>query len=99
MELIKWVPCNHGMMCPKFADRGQGLQIWKVSVNILNKQLQTANKGWSSIKNQHVTRCYTGPQTWFFWNDLSNGTWTRDLEIGMSRVSIGPVQRKQYQEN
>jgi hypothetical protein len=29
-------------------DGGEGLQIWGVAVNILNKQLQTADKGWSS---------------------------------------------------
>jgi hypothetical protein len=26
---------------------GDGLQIWRVAANILNKQSQTANKGWS----------------------------------------------------
>jgi hypothetical protein len=34
------------MMHPHDADRGDGLQIWKVAANIMNKQ-QTANKGWS----------------------------------------------------
>jgi hypothetical protein len=29
-------------------DGGEGLQIWKVSANVLNKQLQTADKVWSS---------------------------------------------------
>jgi hypothetical protein len=28
-------------------DGGDGLQIWRVAANILNKQSQTANKGWS----------------------------------------------------
>jgi hypothetical protein len=31
-----------------FADGGDSLQVWKVSVNVLNKQLRTADKGWSS---------------------------------------------------
>jgi hypothetical protein len=30
------------------ADGGDGLQIWKVAANILNKQSRTADKGWSS---------------------------------------------------
>jgi hypothetical protein len=35
------------MACPHVVDGG-GLQIWGVAANILNKQLQTADKGWSS---------------------------------------------------
>jgi hypothetical protein len=33
---------------PQVADGGDGLQIWRVVANILNKQSQTADKGWSS---------------------------------------------------
>jgi hypothetical protein len=33
---------------PQVADGGEGLQIWRVAANILNKQSQTADKGWSS---------------------------------------------------
>jgi hypothetical protein len=33
------------MVHRKLADEGEGLQIWRVAVNILNKQLQTADKG------------------------------------------------------
>jgi hypothetical protein len=36
------------MACPSVADGGDVLQIWRVAVNILNKQLRTADKGWSS---------------------------------------------------
>jgi hypothetical protein len=61
MHFIYWVPCNHGMMCPRFADGGEGLQIWKVSVNIFNKQLQTV---------------YIGSQTWILWNNINNKKWT-----------------------
>jgi hypothetical protein len=35
-------------LCPQIADGGEGLQIWRVAADILNKELQTANKGWSS---------------------------------------------------
>jgi hypothetical membrane protein len=34
------VPCHHGIV----ADRGEGLQIWRIAANILNKQSWTANK-------------------------------------------------------
>jgi len=30
------------------ADREDGLQIWRVAVNILDKQSWTTDKGWSS---------------------------------------------------
>jgi hypothetical protein len=36
------------MVCPQVADEGDGLQIWRAAANILNKKLQTANKGWFS---------------------------------------------------
>jgi hypothetical protein len=45
---VKWVPCHHGMTRPQVADGGEGLQIWRVDASILNKQLRTADKGWSS---------------------------------------------------
>jgi hypothetical protein len=42
---VKWVPCHHGMGRPQVADRGDGLQIWRVAANILNKQSLTADRG------------------------------------------------------
>jgi hypothetical protein len=45
---VKWVPFHHGMARPQIADRGEGLHIWRVASNILNKQSRTANKGWPS---------------------------------------------------
>jgi hypothetical protein len=45
---VKWVHCHHGMARPRVADRGDGLQIWRVAVNMLNKQSRTADSGWSS---------------------------------------------------
>jgi hypothetical protein len=36
------------MARPQVADGGEGLQIWRVAVNILNKQSRTADNGWSS---------------------------------------------------
>jgi hypothetical protein len=36
------------MARPQVADGGDGLQIWRVAANILNKQSRTTDKGWSS---------------------------------------------------
>jgi len=36
-------PCHHGTTYPQVADGGDSLQIWRVAMNILNKQSQTAN--------------------------------------------------------
>jgi hypothetical protein len=36
------------MARPQLADRGDGLQVWRVAVNILIKQSRTADEGWSS---------------------------------------------------
>jgi len=36
------------MANPQVADGKDDLQIWRLAVNILNKQFWTANKGWSS---------------------------------------------------
>jgi len=40
-------PCHHGMAHPQVAGGGDGLQIWRVAVNTLNKQSQTGNRGWA----------------------------------------------------
>jgi hypothetical protein len=34
------------MARPQVADGGDALQIWRVAVNILNKQSRTADRGW-----------------------------------------------------
>jgi hypothetical protein len=36
------------MVFPQLAERGDGLQIWRVAANIVSKQSLTAEKGWSS---------------------------------------------------
>jgi hypothetical protein len=38
---VMWVPCHHGMAHPQFADGEDGLQLWRVDANKLNKQPQT----------------------------------------------------------
>jgi len=64
-------PCHHGMAHPRVADGEDGLQIKGEAVNILNRQLRTADEGWSSVwglgywltahrNKKFVTKCYTG---------------------------------------
>jgi hypothetical protein len=36
------------MARPQVADGGDGLRIWRVAANILNKQSRTADRGWPS---------------------------------------------------
>jgi hypothetical protein len=40
--------CHHGMTRPQVADGGDGLQVWRVAVNILNNQWRRADEGRSS---------------------------------------------------
>jgi hypothetical protein len=59
---------------PKFADGGDALQVWRVAVNILSKQLRMADKRWFSsmglgmglttphCKNKLVTKDHKKPQ-------------------------------------
>jgi len=37
--------CHHSMVCPWVANVGDNLKIWRVAVNILDKQSWTGNKG------------------------------------------------------
>jgi hypothetical protein len=41
-------PFQHGIARPRVADGGDGLQIWRVAANMLNKQSRTADIGWYS---------------------------------------------------
>jgi hypothetical protein len=48
LSMLSGVLCQHGMARPQVADGKDGLQIWRVVANILNKQSRTADKGWYS---------------------------------------------------
>jgi len=37
-------PCHHGMTHSQVADGGNGHQMWRVAVNVLNKQLRTVDR-------------------------------------------------------
>jgi hypothetical protein len=68
-------PYRHGMACPPDADGGDGLQIWRVAVYVLNRQSLTTDKERSSsfgvgrgvktltVKDQLVSKYHTGPRT------------------------------------
>jgi hypothetical protein len=38
-------PCHHGMVHLQVVDGGEGLQIWRVIANILNKQTWATDRG------------------------------------------------------
>jgi hypothetical protein len=105
---VKWVHCHHGMARPRVADRGYGLQVWRVAANILNKQSRTADSGWSSSpgvgrgannpsrKTHYLLRITTHRLRTgrISWHNLSNGKWTWDLVHGMLGAFIGQVHLK-----
>jgi hypothetical protein len=45
---VNCVPCHHGTARPQVAGGGDGLQIWRLAANMLNKKSRMANTGWSS---------------------------------------------------
>jgi hypothetical protein len=65
------------MVCPQVADGGDGLQIWRVTTNILNKHLRKADDGWSSsLDIERGSNNSSAQQT------ISLRNITQDLEIG-----------------
>jgi hypothetical protein len=88
------------MARPRVAGRGDGLQIWRIAANVLNKQSGKAEKRWSpslgvgrgekllSVINEIVMKCYTWHRSWtgFFCNEVGKGKWIWDLESGMFGV-------------
>jgi hypothetical protein len=64
------------MEYPQVSDGGNGLQIWNVAANTMNKQSWTADKGvvlqlgglgreqTPHCKYHLATKCYTQPQMW-----------------------------------
>jgi hypothetical protein len=77
--MFKWVPCHRGMVRPRVADAGHGLQILRVAANIrvLIKQSRITDKGVSSRfgvgleannnspqESNFVTKRHKGPRTW-----------------------------------
>jgi hypothetical protein len=46
-SVVRWVTCRHGLARTQVEGGGDGLQVWKVAENILNKQSRPADKEWS----------------------------------------------------
>jgi hypothetical protein len=83
-------PCHHNMASPQVADEGECLQTWTVAANILNKQVQTAEEGWSSSLQIGHSAYKSSPQKLnrlqnisqslrlrlVLWNNISTGKWT-----------------------
>jgi hypothetical protein len=40
----EWVPCHNGVTRPQVADGGDGLQVWRVAANILNKPVEDSRQ-------------------------------------------------------
>jgi len=76
-------PCHCGMVQPLVVDGGDGLQVWRVAVNVLNKQSWTVDKGWPSslrvewgAETHHKWNVPQGLRIWqILWNDLGNRKW------------------------
>jgi len=77
------------MARPRVADEEDGLQIWKVVANILNKQSRAADKGWSSslgvgrgviaVKISLLRIVTQGIRIGrILWNDVGNRNWMED---------------------
>jgi hypothetical protein len=45
---VKWLSRHRDMARPQVADGGDGISIWRVASNILNKVCQIADKTWCS---------------------------------------------------
>jgi hypothetical protein len=48
LSMLGGSPCHYSMARPRVADGRDGLQQWRLTANILNKQPRTNDKGWSS---------------------------------------------------
>jgi len=78
-------PCHHNMACPRDADIGDGVQLWGVAANTLNKYRGQPRRGgppaWGldqglttahRKKNQLITKCHTGSQNWTYSSERSS---------------------------
>jgi hypothetical protein len=71
-------------------DGEDGLQIWRIAVNILNKQLQTTDKGWSSSLGVGSRANISSPQKYkLFTKDRNKPrTWTGSLDKRPKRKNM-----------
>jgi hypothetical protein len=87
------------MASPRVADRGDGLQIWRVAANMLNKWVVPQPPRLTPPpprKTQYLLRIIThslGTER-ITWHHLSTGKWIWDLVHGMLGAFIGQVHWK-----
>jgi hypothetical protein len=96
-------PCHHNMARPQVVDGRDGLQLWRLAVNILNKQSWAYNKGWSSSlglgvglttphrKKQTVTKSYTKPRSWT--DSLDERSKERNMDVTFGTWNVRSLYR------
>jgi hypothetical protein len=102
---VTWVHCHKRMARRRVADRGDGLQIWRVAANILNKKSRTADSGWSCSFG--VGRGLTTPHSktqWFLRNTTHSlrtrrSVFTHEREEKSVPGFGGKARRKDYPED
>jgi len=78
------------MACLRVAAGREGLQIWRVTANIVNKKSQTADNGWpfkfgvgrgvnnsSPYEKKNLSRNVTQGLGLRLWSDVGSGKWKR----------------------
>jgi len=78
-------PCHHGTARHQVGDVWDGLQMWRVAANILDKQCRAAEKGWPSTlgitphskkkKKLLIGKCHTEPRNW---TENRSDTWNME---------------------
>jgi hypothetical protein len=74
---VRWVPCHHGIAHPQVAEGGDGFQIWKIAMNILNKESRRAEK---DRYYRVLTMVYSTQRYWVFGLCPSSGLFLNNSE-------------------
>jgi len=77
-------PCHQDVTDRLIADRGDGLQIWWVAAEILNKQSRTAVKGWSSRLGTDRETYSSSP-----WKKKKKNSWLRNVTLDLGLGTSG----------
>jgi hypothetical protein len=112
-HVIAWVPVTTAWHVLRLRAE-EWPPIWRVAVNILNKQSRTADKGWSSSlgvgwganNSSLLKRILLWNIHWqslrpglILWYDLSNERETWDFVLGMLGACVGQVYLRQQPGN
>jgi hypothetical protein len=82
------------MARPPVAEEGDGLQMWRVATNIMNKQSWTTNKGWSSSLGAWCgTDDSSPPQKNYFLRNVTQGLgrskWEDNIKMDLREIGWG----------